>query len=104
MIKPLGRRRKLVKMFFSQRLALLNHQQKVLEAEAEAIKIKQHKVEVEAKAEETTLTEAIVQEGIIFKVEETTKEEAIFKDKETIIKIEDNLNIEAKAEAEDNLQ
>eukprot|EP00253_Pinus_taeda_P005954 PITA_05954 len=78
--------------------------QTVLEAEAEGIRIKQqimYKVEVEAKAEETILTE---EEGIIFKVEETIKEEAIFKDKETIIKVEDNLNIEVKAEVEDNLQ
>ena len=101
MIKLLGRRRKLVKMFFSQRLALVRHQQIVLEDEADGIRIKQHIIEVEAKAEETILTE---EEEIIFKVEETTKEEAIFKDKDIIIKVEDNLKIEVKAEAEDNLQ
>ena len=84
-------------MFFSQRPALVNHQQTVHEVEAEEIIIKQHKVEVEAKAEETTLIEAIVQEEVIFKVEQTTKEEAIFKDKEIIIKVKDNLNIEVKA-------
>ena len=108
MIKPLGRKRKLVKMSFSQRAALINHRLTVLETEAEgiSIRIKQHimyKVKVEAKAEETTLIEATVQAGVIFKAEETIKEEAIFKDKEIIIKVEDNLKIEVKAEAEDNL-
>eukprot|EP00253_Pinus_taeda_P021465 PITA_21465 len=89
---------------YTQFLVTLQRPALVLEAEAEGIRIKQHimyKVEVEAKAEETILTE---EEGIIFKVQETTKEEAIFKDKETIIKVEDNLNIEVKAEAEGNLQ
>eukprot|EP00253_Pinus_taeda_P027792 PITA_27792 len=83
-----------------QRPALVSHQQIVLEEEADGIRIKQHIIEVEAKAEETILTE----EEIIFKVEETTKEEAIFKDNDIIIKVEDNLKIEVKAEAEDNLQ
>ena len=106
MIKILGRRRKLVKMFFSQMRALVNHQQIVLKVEAEGIRIKQHimyKVEVGAKVEETTLIEAIVQEEEIFKVEETNKEEEIFGDKEITIKVEDNLNIEVKTEVEDNL-
>ena len=101
MIKLLGRRRKLVKMFFSQKPAQVSLQQIVLEEEADGIRIKQHIIEVEAKVEVTILTE---EEEIIFKVEETTKEEVIFKDKEIIIKVEDNLNIEVKVEAEDNLQ
>jgi len=62
-----------------------------------------YKVEVEAKAEETTLIVATVQAGVIFKVEEKVKEEAIFKEEE-IIKVEDNLKTEVKAEAKDNLQ
>jgi len=49
--------------------------------------------EVKAKAKETTLIEARVQGGVIFKVEETIKEEAIFKGKEIIIKVEDNIKI-----------
>lgn len=79
----------------------MNHQQRVLKAEVEGIRIKEHIIEVEAKAEETILIE---EEEIIFKVEETTKDEAIFKDKAIIIKVEDNLKIEVKAEAEDNIQ
>ena len=101
MIKLLGRRRKLVKMFFSQKPALVSHQTIVLEEEADGIRIKQHIIEVEAKVEATILTE---EEEIIFKVEEITKEEEIFKDKDIIVKVEDNLQIEVKAEAEDNLQ
>ena len=91
----------MLKMFFSQRPAVVNHQRTVLEAEAEGIRIKQRIIEVEAKAEETILTG---EEEIIFKVEETTREEAIFKDKDIIIKVEDNLNIEFKEEVEDNLE
>jgi len=108
MIKPLGRKRKLVKMSFSQRPALVNHQLTVLEAEAEgiSIRIKQHimyKVEVEAKTEETTLTVETTHAGVIFKAGEIIKDEAIFKDEEIIIKVEDNLKTKVKAEAEDNI-
>ena len=63
-----------------------------------------YKVEVEAKAEETTLIVATDQAGVIFKAEETIKEEAIFKEEEIIIKVEENLKTEVKAEVEDNLQ
>jgi hypothetical protein len=109
MIKLLERKRKLVKMFFSQKPALVNLQVTVL-GEAEESESRQilYKVVVEAKvektifkAEETVKAKGIFKAESIFKEEEIIKAEAIFK---ATVKVEDKLHTEVKAEAENRIQ
>jgi hypothetical protein len=99
------------KMFFSQKLAQVNIQLTVLEAEEDDIL---YKVMVKAKVEKTiSKTRAIFKEEGIFKEEETVKEEGIFKEEEIvkaeaifkeIVKVEDKLQTRVKTEAEDIIQ
>ena len=103
MIKILGRKRKLVKMFFSQKPVLATPQLKIPEIKENVIKIKKHKVVVAFKTEETTPTEAPIQAETILKVEATIKIEDISKAQDKIQE-EDKLKTEEKAEVEDSLK
>ena len=69
MIKLLGRKRKLVKMFFSQRPILATLQLTIPKAKEKVvlIKIKQRKVVVAVNTEETTPTEAPIHAETILK-------------------------------------
>ena len=77
----MGRRNRLEKMSSSPKPAQVTPQVIVQETEEEeiSIKIKQPKVVVTTKVEETISTEATTQEGEIFKEEETIKTEDIIK-------------------------
>ena len=105
MTKTLGRRNRLGKMSSSPKPSQVIPQLIVQETEEKdiSIKVKQPKVVVAVKAEETISTEATIQAGAIFKEEATIKADDIIKADDRL-QVEEKLRTEAKAEAEDSIK